>query len=166
MVDVLVRPEFEHKIDTEHVRHTALAVLQAEAASPEAALCIVITDDTEIQSLNRQFRGVDAPTDVLAFADDPTEQAFVASPDEPPYLGDMIISYPCARVQAATAGHPLGKELDLLTIHGVLHLLGHDHATSREKARMWARQEAILAALQGPARSSEFSPDGRGTHDG
>jgi probable rRNA maturation factor len=149
MVDVLIRPKFEHDVKVEDVHHIALTVLQAEAASPEAALSIVITDDAEIRSLNRQFRGVDAPTDVLAFADEPTEPAFVSAPDEPPYLGDVIVSLPRARVQAATLGHPTGAEVRLLIVHGVLHLLGYDHATPDEEARMWARQDAILSTLQG-----------------
>ena len=149
MVDVLVRPKFERDVDAEDVRRTALAALQAGNASPEATLCIVITDDAEIQSLNHQFRGVDAPTDVLAFADEPTEQTFVVAPDEPPYLGDVIVSFPRARVQAAAQGHHTAAEMRLLIVPGVLHLLGYDHATSNEKARMWDRQDAILSALEG-----------------
>jgi probable rRNA maturation factor len=149
MVDVLIRPEFERGVDAKAVRHVALTVLQAEAAPPEAVLSVVITDDGEIQSLNQQFRGIDAPTDVLAFANEPTDQTFVTAPDEPPYLGDVIISFPRARVQAATVGHHIDKELRLLIVHGVLHLLGYDHETPQEKNRMWARQEAILSTLQG-----------------
>jgi probable rRNA maturation factor len=149
MVDVLIRPEFEKHVLAEDVLRAAHAVLQAEGASPEAALSIVITDDDEIRSLNRQFRHVDAPTDVLAFADDPTEQAFVTAPDEPPYLGDVIVSYPRARVQSATQRHSAAAELRLLIVHGVLHLLGYDHATKAEQAQMWARQESILSTLKG-----------------
>jgi probable rRNA maturation factor len=148
MVDVLIRPEFEQYVLAEDVLRAAHAVLQAEGAPPEAALSIVITDDDEIRSLNRQFRHVDAPTDVLAFADDPTEQAFVTAPDEPPYLGDVIVSYPRARVQSATQRHSAAIELRLLIVHGVLHLLGYDHATKEKQAQMWARQESILSTLQ------------------
>jgi probable rRNA maturation factor len=147
MVDVLIRPEFRGTVAVEDVRLCARAVLEAETAPPDAELCIVITDDQEIQSLNLQFRGVDAPTDVLAFADDPDDGPFVAAPDEPPYLGDVIISFPRARVQAATEGHSTATELRLLTVHGVLHLLGYDHATPHDQTRMWARQEAILSSL-------------------
>lgn len=149
MIDVLIRPEFEQTVDAQDVHHTVFAVLQAEAVSSKAELCIVITDDDEIQSLNRQFRGIDAPTDVLAFADEPTDQPFITAPDEPPYLGDVIISFPRARVQAAAEGHNTAAEMRLLIVHGVLHLLGYDHAQPDEKARMWARQDAILSTLQG-----------------
>jgi probable rRNA maturation factor len=149
MVDVLIRPEFERYVVAEDVLRAAHAVLQAESASSETALSIVITDDDEIRSLNRQFRHVDAPTDVLAFADDPTEQAFVTAPDEPPYLGDVIISYPRARVQSVGQHHSAAAELRLLIVHGVLHLLGYDHVTKEEQARMWARQDAIISTLRG-----------------
>ena len=159
MVDVLIRPKFEPMVDAEDVHRIALAVLQAESAAPEAALCIVITDDAEIQSLNRQFRDVDAPTDVLAFADEPTDQTFVTAPDEPPYLGDVIVSFPRARIQAAAEGHSTEAEMRLLIVHGVLHLLGYDHATPDEQAHMWARQDAILSTLQGPAPSTAQGPD-------
>jgi probable rRNA maturation factor len=160
MVDVLIRPKFEPNVDADEVNRIALAVLQAESASPDAALSIVITDDAEIQSLNRQFRDVDAPTDVLAFADEPTDQTFVSAPDEPPYLGDVIVSFPRARIQAAAEGHSTGQELRLLIVHGVLHLLGHDHATEDEQATMWARQEAILSALQKPGLDTPAGPAG------
>jgi probable rRNA maturation factor len=63
------------------------------------------------------------------------------------YLGDVIISYPRALEQSAAAGHTVQDELQLLVVHGVLHLLGHDHATEEEKARMWADQQEILAGL-------------------
>ena len=161
MVDVWIRPKFKGDVAAEDVQHIALAALHAESAPPEAALCVVITDDAEIQSLNAQFRGVDAPTDVLAFADEPTEQTFIAAPDEPPYLGDVIVSFPRARVQAAAEGHSTAAELRLLIVHGVLHLLGHDHATPDEQARMWARQDAVLSTLQEPAPE----PDAKETGD-
>jgi probable rRNA maturation factor len=163
MVDVLIRPKFESSVNAEDVHNIALAVLQAESVAAEASLCIVITDDAEIQSLNRQFRDVDAPTDVLAFADDPSDQTFIAAPDEPPYLGDVIVSFPRARIQAAAEGHSTEAELRLLIVHGVLHLLGYDHATRSEKARMWARQDEILSILQG---SVPGPTDARGMDDG
>jgi probable rRNA maturation factor len=64
-----------------------------------------------------------------------------------PYLGDIAISLPRATAQAEAAGHPVAAELQLLTVHGVLHLLGHDHAEPEEKAAMWAAQAAVLATL-------------------
>ena len=116
--------------------------LRSEAAIGE--LTLVITDDQGIQELNRDFLGPDAPTDVLAFGAQEDGGPFVTAPEAGGYLGDVIVSLPCAMSQAAEMGHPLQQELDLLIVHGVLHLLGHDHAAEEDKAHMWARQSAIL----------------------
>ncbi len=121
----------------------AQATLAQQQAPTPAALSIVITGDGTVRRLNRTYRGVDAPTDVLAFgsADDP----FAG-----PYLGDVIISFPQAARQAQSAGHPVEAELQLLVVHGVLHLLGHDHAEPDERAAMWTAQAAVLRALGTP----------------
>lgn len=117
--------------------------LQHTGAAPEAEISLVVTDDEQLQALNRQFLDVDAPTDVLSFpAGEETD------PDtKSPYLGDILISYPRALAQAAAGGHLVREELQLLTVHGTLHLLGYDHAEEAEKAEMWAVQAAILAEL-------------------
>jgi probable rRNA maturation factor len=108
-----------------------------------AELTVVLTDDAQVQELNRQFRDVDAPTDVLSFP------AGEVDPDTGNlYLGDLIISIPRAQAQASAEDHPLEDELRLLVVHGVLHLLGHDHADEQEKAAMWAVQTEILARLK------------------
>jgi len=114
---------------------------------PELALSVVITDDATITDLNRRYRGVESPTDVLAFpARESAEGApFVASPESEGYLGDVIISLERAQAQAAEARHPILTELTLLIVHGVLHLLGYDHADEAGQREMWARQEAIIA---------------------
>ena len=148
MVDLLIRPEFEDKVDVASARRAAEAALRVEAAPLEASLSVVITGDAEIQALNRQFRGVDAPTDVLSFGQEPGEVAFVTAPEEPPYLGDVILSYPRAEEQAAERGISIKQELRLLIVHGVLHLLGYDHDTPQAEAHMWARQDACLASLR------------------
>lgn len=104
-----------------------------------AEITIVLGDDAQIQALNREHLGVDAPTDVLAFpfeGEDPESEG--------PYLGDLIISQPRAALQAEAAGHPIKHELQLLVIHGVLHLLGYDHHEAEEKEKMWEAQAAIL----------------------
>jgi len=105
-------------------------------------LSIVLTDDARLRQLNREYLGIDAPTDVLSFPASETDPESGGS-----YLGDILISVPRARQQAGAAGHPLASEVQLLVVHGVLHLLGHDHATSEERSRMWAAQSAILASL-------------------
>jgi probable rRNA maturation factor len=143
-IQVLIRPTLGTKVDAGELRRTVQLALGIEQSPSHVSLAVVITDDQEIQALNRQFRDVDAPTDVLAFANDETGQAFVDGSDEPPYIGDVIVSLPRAREQAAEHGHSTAEELRLLVVHGVLHLLGYDHATPGEQAAMWARQDAIL----------------------
>ncbi len=118
----------------------ALETLRQQNAPPDASLSILLTDDAQLQALNRQYRQIDAPTDVLSFpagVTDPATQTL--------HLGDILISVERAAAQAARAAHPLVAELVLLTVHGVLHLLGFDHANAQEKARMWAAQSQVLA---------------------
>jgi probable rRNA maturation factor len=133
----------------------ALLQMAVQAAAAEAGfsgpaeMALVITDDTRMQELNRVYRGVDATTDVLAFGEEPDAEArFVSAPDAGiAYLGDVLISLPQAGRQAAERGHPLQSELCLLTVHGVLHLLGHDHAELEEQRRMWDAQRHALRRL-------------------
>jgi probable rRNA maturation factor len=105
-------------------------------------LSIVLTDDARLQELNRDYLGIDGPTDVLSFP---------ASEMDPEtgvhYIGDILISIPRAQAQADAAGYPLESEVQLLVVHGVLHLLGHDHAQAEEKAHMWKAQAEILERL-------------------
>jgi probable rRNA maturation factor len=122
-------------------RAAAEALLQAGAPA-SSALTVVITGDEQLHRLNRQFLGVDAPTDVLSFPSDE------ADPDTGErYLGDVLISLPRAAAQADARGHAVRDELQLLVVHGVLHLLGHDHAGPDEKARMWQLQASVLEML-------------------
>ena len=125
--------------DTSLLQRAAHLALGAES---DADLTIVLTDDAQLHELNREYLGVDAPTDVLSFP---------ASESDPetgrPYLGDILISIPRAERQAQAAGHSLEDEVQLLVIHGTLHLLGHDHAEAGEKSRMWAAQAEVLERL-------------------
>ena len=136
---------------TDVLRRAALATLihqqQERDAQAKYELAVVITDDDALQELNRRFRGVDAPTDVLAFPND-TRGPFVEVPGLPYYLGDIVISFHRAEAQAAEAGHSVEAELQLLVVHGVLHLLGHDDTEPEPRAVMWAAQAAILKALK------------------
>lgn len=112
-------------------------------ALPEAELSLVLCDDAFIQPLNRDFRGKDAPTDVLSFAQ---REGEAADPDDP-VLGDVIISVQTAARQAAERGYGLDKELRVLLVHGLLHLLGHDHLEAEEAALMQAEERRLLALL-------------------
>ncbi len=148
-VDLQIAPTYADLVPAERLRAAARAALKAEEQASAGALelTIVITDDPGIQSLNRDFLGNDTPTDVLAFSAIEDGGPFVSAPGAGGYLGDVIVSYPCAVAQAQEHGHSPEQELDLLIVHGILHLLGYDHADDEEKAAMWARQDAILAGL-------------------
>jgi probable rRNA maturation factor len=123
----------------ERAAHTAL---EHEAESQEAELSIVLTDNEHLQELNLNYLGIDAPTDVLSFPASETDPESGTR-----YIGDILISIPRAQSQADAAGHPLESEVQLLVVHGVLHLLGHDHADPAEKTRMWKAQSEILDSL-------------------
>ncbi len=146
VIDVQVEAPFEEQVDEALLGEAARATLAQQGVEEPVEMTVVIVGDETIQALNRRFRDVDAPTDVLAFPHE-TRGPFVGAPGLPRYLGDVVISYPRAEAQAQEAGHPVEAELRLLVVHGVLHLLGHDHADPEEKARMWAAQEAVLRRL-------------------
>lgn len=114
----------------------------AFSGAADADLSLVVTDDAHIQNLNRDFLHQDAPTDVLAFPADESDPETGRR-----YLGDVIISLPRATGQARERGHPVEAEVQLLVVHGILHLLGHDHAGQEDKAAMWAAQTVILEKL-------------------
>ena len=122
------------------LEQAARAALEHQSADGD--LTLVLTNDEQLHHLNREYLGVDAPTDVLSFP---------ASEMDPEtgrcYLGDILISIPRAEAQARVANHPLVDEARLLVIHGVLHLLGYDHAEVKEKAEMWKTQGEILEKL-------------------
>jgi len=126
------------------VEYAARSALDLSGAT-DGDLTLVLTGDDRIQALNRDFLGKDAPTDVLSFPSDETDPETGRH-----YLGDVIISIPRAAEQAGMAGSTLEAEVQLLVAHGVLHLLGYDHASVEEKTRMWAVQAVILERLGVP----------------
>lgn len=122
------------------IRRAARAALAQQSSRGD--LSVVLADDAHLQELNREYLGMDAPTDVLSFPAAETDPESGRS-----YLGDILISVPRAEQQAHAAGHPLEAEVQLLVVHGVLHLLGHDHAEPADKSRMWSAQAAILESI-------------------
>jgi probable rRNA maturation factor len=135
-------------VDVAPVRRAALATLMRQLPDDVCEVVVVITDDASLEDLNRRFRGVPQATDVLAFADDTRGPFSSGAAGYPRYLGDIVISLDRARVQAEEAGGSLEDELQVLTVHGTLHLLGYDHADQQEKEQMWAHQSDILRLLQ------------------
>ncbi len=142
MIHILIGEAYENLVLPEVLEKAGATVIAHQGTDPNTELSIVIDSDEKLQSLNRDFLGIDAPTDVLSFPSDefdPDEQAV--------YIGDIIISFPRAEAQAKNAGHPVINEIQLLVVHGVLHLLGHDHAEPAEKTRMWTAQAEVLDQL-------------------
>lgn len=111
----------------------------------------MLVDDKQIRRLNKQYRGTDRPTDVLAFGQ--LKDYAIDIPGEPVILGDVVISVETAERQAAEMKHSLAEELDLLVIHGVLHLLGYSDETDAEAAQMRKRERAILGQLRDGRRA-------------
>lgn len=146
-VEVQIDERFQTQIQPEPLRRAALATLIHQHVEEPSELAVVVTDDSALRELNLRHRGVDAPTDVLAFPDE-TRGPFVAAPGLPRYLGDVIISVHRAEAQATEAGHGVQAELQLLVVHGVLHLLGYDDVAEEQRARMWAAQAQILRVLK------------------
>ena len=140
MIHIETNPSLKTVLAPEAAERAALAALTHQSADGD--LTIVLTDDAQLHELNRDYLGIDAPTDVLSFPASETDPETARR-----YLGDILISVPRAEEQARAAGHALEAEAQLLTVHGTLHLLGYDHASTAEKARMWKAQAEILARL-------------------
>lgn len=135
-------------LDTTAVEQAALLTLLHLGLGEPCELVVVISDDEALRDLNQRFRGLARPTDVLSFADDTKGPFSGGAAGFPRYLGDIVISLDRARAQAIEAGGSLEDELRVLTVHGVLHLLGYDHEDAVDKERMWAEQAEILQLLQ------------------
>jgi len=135
----------------ELVRVAAAAALAQE--DPAGDVTVLLTDDASVRELNAQFRGKDSATNVLSFPA-PT------NPED--HLGDVALAYGVCVREAAEQGKPLGHHLQHLTVHGVLHLLGHDHIGDDEAEAMEGLERAVLAGLGIPDPYAA----GEGEHDG
>ena len=142
MILITVQEKFRKLIADQIIYSAAEAVLLEAEVPDSPSLLIRITDDEELQELNVSYRGIDKPTDVLSFPAD-----FMDPDLEGRYLGDVVISLSRAEEQAQNRGHKVEAELQLLTVHGVLHLLGYDHGDKKEKEEMWSLQSCILERL-------------------
>ncbi len=142
MITLEISEDCQSLVNPQPVEEAAKVTLQQQSVPVEADLTIVITDDNQLRQLNYQYRDIDTPTDVLSFPAD-----FTDPENDNPYLGDVLISYNRAEAQAVAGGHAVTAEIQLLVVHGVLHLLGHDHANPDEKKQMWAAQAEILHQL-------------------
>jgi probable rRNA maturation factor len=142
-------PKWDGMPEAEKIVKRAIAEAQREASSGPAEIAIVLTDDSEIRKLNRQWRKKDKPTNVLSFP-----AADVAGES---HLGDIVIAYETLAREALAEGKPLAHHLAHLALHGYLHLLGYDHDNDR-KAKAMERLETVILARMGIA-----DPYARGT---
>ncbi|MGE5704985.1 MAG: rRNA maturation RNase YbeY [Clostridia bacterium] len=129
-------------------------VAAAEKEDVAGEVSVTLVDNERIHELNREFRGVDRPTDVLSFAmNEQGEEELDIYVDEeelddfPNMLGDIVISIPKAKQQAEEYGHSFERELGFLAVHGFLHLIGYDHMNEADEKEMFARQDEILLSI-------------------
>ncbi len=108
---------------------------------------VTLTNNAYIHTLNKEYRGIDRPTDVLSFALNESEEPEMVDGPEVNVLGDLIISVERAEEQAADYGHSLRREVAFLTVHGMLHLLGYDHMEDEEREEMEAEQRYVMEKL-------------------
>lgn len=144
-----IDPPYQDEVDRALLERVIAKTLDAQGVQEPVEVSVVVTDDAQVHELNRQYRGVDRPTDVLSFAQgEPTGVgAFPSIGLAPRPLGDIVISGDRVRAQAAEYGHSQRRELAYLAVHGLLHLLGFDHETEPERQRMRAAEEAALIEI-------------------
>lgn len=146
-VCILVEEDFTEIVEEKQVEEIARRVLEAEGVGPPYEVSLFFTGSETVQRLNRDYRGLDESTDVLAFymlSRQEPDSSFVLPPDGVTHLGEVVISCPQAAQQAKTQGHSLERELALLIIHGMLHLLGYDHEEPEEEKRMREKEQNLL----------------------
>jgi probable rRNA maturation factor len=168
LITVQVEPQYEDKLDADRLHRLAIAVLDAEGVSGPLELGVAVTTDEEVHRLNRDYLGHDYNTDVLSFGmeeesgsrsqksetrvdNNPKSKIrnlkFITPIERPAYLGDIAISYDRAAEQAPDYGLTTDREVALLLIHGILHLLGYDDTEDEARERMHARQQELLERL-------------------
>jgi probable rRNA maturation factor len=146
-IAVCIEAEFRNVVSEVWAKGIAQTVLTVEQVPMPYEVGLVFTDSETMRQLNRRYRGVDEPTDVLAFGMLPEREAddyFPVPPDGVARLGEVIISYPQAVEQATEQGHSTERELALLIVHGILHLLGYDHEKPEQEAEMRAKEKELL----------------------
>ncbi|MFC1995785.1 rRNA maturation RNase YbeY [Chloroflexota bacterium] len=153
-INVLIDEVPEGCLETNWLQYLAEQILVAQGAGSSAELSLVITSQERVKQLNRSYRGKDEPTDVLAFSMLPSGgeigtdlPPFIMPPDGVRHLGEVIISYPQAVIQAEEHPHSVNREITILIIHGVLHLLGYDHDTPDAERQMRAREVELLSQI-------------------
>jgi probable rRNA maturation factor len=132
--------------DEPRIRQVVELLVKRELEPGRYSIALHLVSDETVRELNREHRGQDVPTDVLSFPlHDPSGMRFVVPPGQPRNLGDVVVAYPRVQAQAEEYGHSPDRELAYLVAHGVLHLLGYDHAEPDDEREMFGLQNRILA---------------------
>lgn len=128
-----------YPVNASRLRQVAETVLKQLGADSSAQLTLVVTDDATVRRLNTEYRQVASATDVLSFP--------AAADMDGAYLGDILIAYPYAQRAAKQRNLNVENTICMLAVHGLLHLLGHDHDTEKARRAMWREQAASLASI-------------------
>jgi len=157
-INILIEEDFEGYLEVSWLQSVAEQALVTQDASSKTELGLVITTQERVQQLNRSYLGKDEPTDVLAFSMLPEPSVagksedsspFIQPPDGVLHLGEVIVSYPQAVLQAEEHRHSVKREIAILVIHGVLHLLGYDHDKPELERQMKNKEKEILSCIEG-----------------
>jgi probable rRNA maturation factor len=141
--------KYRKLLDKSNLEMAASETLLVMGYANLLSVVVKFTGDRQIQKLNKSYRGIDKATDVLSF-----ENEYTDPENGEHYLGDIIISLDTASTQAETHGNSLQHELEMLLVHGVLHLSGHGHGTKKDRERMSILQDQVLSKIENPLSGS------------
>lgn len=153
MLTLKARQIYRKELDTKRLQRAFQTTFWFLKMDPQTEVTLQLTDDKTIQNFNLQYRGVDEATDVLSF-----ENTFTDPESGATYLGDILISFETAKNQAEVRGQELMAELEMLLVHGLLHLIGMDHSELSDWEEMSAAQDSILSELNNPIQQSIHKP--------
>jgi probable rRNA maturation factor len=154
-MSVEVNNESALPADEEELSRLGRFVMDSLYVHPEAELSIILVDTEAMERLHIEWMDEPGPTDVLSFPMDELRPGTAARPSPPGVLGDIVICPQVAAEQAKRAGHPASEEMLLLATHGILHLLGYDHAEPEEKEEMFSLQRQLLGGFLGKDAPTE-----------
>ncbi len=149
-LNLLIDSPYRRKLSAQWLDRVVSETLEGRGLPVPAEVGVVITNDRVVADLNRRYRGISGSTDVLSFSLDgeaASGDSFVSPPDRPYHLGEVVVSYPQAARQASEYGRTVEEEVAILTVHGLLHLMGFDHEEEEEERAMRAQEAQALAVL-------------------
>ena len=165
-MSIEVLDEADADVDQHELLACARYVLDEMRVHPQADLCVTLVDEAAMTVLHEKWMDLPGPTDVMSFPMDELRPGRDGQEPQEGVLGDLVLCPSVAARQAAEAGHATEEELLLLTVHGILHLLGYDHAEPKEQAEMFELQRTLLLTfLAGRSRRSGAAGSGDGAAD-